>query len=78
MALSAATQIPCLAEEGLATLKGWKMAKKYVTPEEFKMIKTGNKKAYMTYLAAAAAVTGTVFVADTIKNWISGPKEVVA
>lgn len=78
VALTAATQIPCLAEEGLATLKGWKMAKKYVTPEEFKMIKTGNKKAYMTYLASAAAVTGAVFVANTVKNWISGPKEVSA
>ena len=69
--LTAATQIPTLAEEGLASAKGLKMVKNYVKPNEFKMLRGAMGKAWWTYFCGAAAFTGMVFVANTVKNSVS-------
>ncbi len=77
-AMTAATQVPTLAEEGLASIKGLKMSKKYVTKKEFGMLKNVYKKAFMTYAGAAALTTLAVFAADMVKNLICPPEQAKA
>lgn len=76
--ISALSQVPCLAEEGLASIKGLRMSKKYVAPQEQKMLKGFFKRAFGTYVVAAGAAVLPIFVANTIKNVICPPKEKTA
>ena len=68
--LAAACMLPTVAEEGLASIKGAKLAKPHLDKTAFKTLNGLNAKAWCTYLAAAAitgiAVKAAVVVRDTL------------
>lgn len=70
------TAVPKLAEEGLASIKGLKLAKPHLSPESYKNLKIFNAKAWFTYLAGALCFTLAVKAASGIHNIISSPKKV--
>lgn len=61
--------VPILAEEGLATAKGNKIAAKYLDQVKLDMVKKFNRKAWLSYLAAATVGTLGVYAADKIRNF---------
>lgn len=72
--LTLASYLPMVAEEGIASAKGIKMAKKYLSPEQISKLKVTYSKAGMTYVAMAAVISGAVGAASYIKNKIANKK----
>lgn len=68
VAISAISQTPMLLEEGLASMRGEKLAKKFMTPEKFKAIKIFNRKAWLTYAAFAATMTAMTYTGSKLRN----------
>lgn len=66
--LAALSQVPMLAEEGLASIKGASIGKKYLSPQNMTKFNCLNLKAWSSYLIGAAFIVGTVFAADKTKN----------
>ena len=66
--LAALSQAPVLAEEGLASIKGATIGKKYLSPQNLAKLNLFNLGAWGTYLLGAAVIVGTVFAADKTKN----------
>lgn len=67
--LSFAAMMPMLAEEAMATIKGNTLAKKLLSPEMSKVVSKGNKIAYLSYIASAAALGLSSMAAVKIKDW---------
>ena len=67
-ALTAACYAPTLIEEGLASIRVINFAKKHLSPEKIKAIKTTNLKAWGTYALVAGLAIGTVYIANKIRN----------
>ena len=71
-ALTAASYIPIVAEEGLASIRGLKAVKKHLSPDIYSKTAKNFAKAWGTYAAAAVAVTigvqAGIWIADKIKN----------
>lgn len=68
VALTAGCMLPTVAEEGLASIRGAKMAKKFLTPEKLKSLNVINFKGWATYAIAAGATIGAVWLANKIRN----------
>ena len=68
--------LPTLAEETLATINGNKIAKQFLTKDNFKKLKIHNAKALFTYVAAGTGITTGVIVASKIRDLITKPKKV--
>lgn len=66
--LALAASLPILVEEGMATIKGQKYAKKFLTPDLAKRVFKGNAIAYLSYISlavfSALAATTAVKVKD--------------
>ncbi len=66
--LSAVAAAPVVIEEGLASFRGAKLAKKYLTPEKLKAINVLNYKAWLTYAISGASTIAATYVIDKIRN----------
>ena len=72
--LSFLAMVPMLLEEGLASIKGGKLAKQVLSPELAKKVSKTNKLAWCTYLCAAAAAGVGSFLAVKIKDVVQNKK----
>lgn len=66
--LTLASYIPIVLEEGLASIDGIKMAKKYLKPEQISKLKDNYFKAFQTYAGTALLIAGAVGLANLIKK----------
>ena len=73
--LSFAAMLPMLVEEGMATFKGEKLAKKLLSPDMMKNVTKGNRVAYLSYLVAAAGLGLGSMAAVKIKDYFVDKKE---
>lgn len=74
--LTFAAFLPTLIEEGMASIKGNKLANKLLSPELAKKVAKGNKIAYLTYLGTAIAAGVGIYTANKIRDAIAKPKKV--
>lgn len=72
--LTLASYAPMLAEEGIASARGIKMAKKYLNPKQISMLKGSYKKAFSTYATVALLVSGLVGFGAMLKEGIVNKK----
>lgn len=68
--------IPLLAEEGLASIKGAKMAKPLLSPEAYKNLNKMHGKAFLTYLGAAVCMGLAARTASWVHDKLSAPKRI--
>ena len=73
--LSLACTLPMLLEEGMATKKGLGWAKKYLSPENFKIVIKGNLIAYTSYLLTAASMGLASWLAVKVKDKLIAKRE---
>ena len=73
--LALVASLPMLVEEAMATAKGQKFAKKYLSPEMAKKVLKGNMLPYLTYLALAGLGALGAKVAVDIKDKAIAKKE---
>lgn len=71
--LSFMTMLPIVIEEGLASLKGQKLAKTLLSPQLFKKVKISNALGFTSYLAAATIVGLSTMFAVKIRDKIAQP-----
>ena len=72
--LTFATFIPMLIEEGLATIKGNKFAKKLLNPELARKVAKTNALGFSTYLMLATLSGLGIFLGTKVKDAIAKPK----
>ena len=75
--LTFATFLPILAEEGMASLKGNKLAKEFLNPELANKVSKVNFIAYCTYLLGAAAAGLGAYLGIKVKDILAGKKEII-
>ena len=68
--------IPLLAEEGLASIKGAKMAKPLLNPEAYKNLNKMHGKAFLTYLGGAVCMGLAARAASWVHDKLSAPKRI--
>lgn len=68
--LTLASYAPLLAEEGLASIRGVKMAKKYLSPEQLTKLSANYIRAWGTYAGVAVGVAGGVALGIKAANAI--------
>ena len=73
--LAAASMLPNLAEEGMATIRGNKWAKQLLDPANYKKVVKANKAGFMTYAIQAAATGLSIWAAKAVKDHYTAPKE---
>lgn len=66
--LTLASYIPIVLEEGLASIDGIKMAKKYLKPEQISKLKGNYFKTFQTYAGTALLIAGTIGLANIIRK----------
>ena len=69
--IAAISQIPILAEEGLASVKSINMMKNYISPKELGMLKRNYGYAFLTYAVNAATLVASIFAAKKVKNIVA-------
>ena len=69
-ALTAISYAPVLAEEGLASVRGINLARKYLEPEKVTKLACNYAKAWATYAGVAAVVSGGVAVGIKLANYL--------
>ncbi len=74
--LTFAAFLPMLLEEGLATIKGNKIAKNTLSKELARKVAKSNALGFSTYLALAALSSVGIWVANKIKDKIAQPKPI--
>jgi hypothetical protein len=67
---------PTLLEEGLATIKGNKIASKVLSPDQLKTLKKLNGKAWLTYVGMAVGAALLATVGSKVRDSIAKPKEI--
>ncbi|MBQ6515826.1 hypothetical protein IJI31_01460 [bacterium] len=72
--LTAATFLPTIAEEGLATLKGNQYAKKLLSPDLAKKVANSNRYGLATYVAMAGLFGLAAHLGVKVKNAIAHPE----
>lgn len=68
--------VPVLLEEGLASLRGQKLAKNILSAEKLKELKNLNLRAFSTYAGMAVGVGIGATIASFIRDKIAAPKKV--
>ena len=68
VAITAAAHAPVVLEEGLASIRGAKMAKNFMSPEKLQAINTMNKKAWLTYALTAATGVAATYVGSKLRD----------
>ena len=66
--ITLASYIPIILEEGLASVDGIKMAKKYLKPEQISKLKGNYFKAFQTYAGTGLLVAGAIGLANIIRK----------
>ena len=74
--LTLAAFAPMLIEEGLATIKGNKLAKEVLNPELASKVAKSNAYGYGTYALLALGISAGIFIATKIKDAIASRKAV--
>lgn len=69
--IAALSFAPQIMEEGLASIKGGQIAKKFLDPNACKTVNQINLKAFGTYLLTGAAFTLGVYAAKKVRDTIS-------
>lgn len=72
--LTFAAFLPALLEEGLATMKGNKIAKEALSSDLAKKVAKSNMWGFSTYLLLASLSAVGVWAANKVKDKIAGPK----
>ena len=75
-ALTFAAFIPTLLEEGLASIKGNKLAKQFLSPELAQKVAKANKFAFLTYLTSAIISSVGLHYGVKVKDYIASKKPV--
>lgn len=68
--------IPLLTEEGLASIKGAKMAKPLLGPEAYKNLNKMHGKAFLTYLGSAVCMGLAARAASWVHDKIAAPEKI--
>ena len=71
--IAALCMLPMVAEEGLASIKGSKMAKKVLSPELCKRINKVNTRSFMSYTTGMILVGIGMALANYVKDKVTGP-----
>ena len=66
--LSFAAMLPVLAEEGMATIRGQKLANKLLSKDLAKTILKGNAVGYLAYVLSAVGLAAAAYTAVKIKD----------
>ena len=74
--LAFAGMVPTILEEGLASIKGAKLAKNLLSPENLKKLNNLNARALLTYIGGATAAGLSAFVISKVRDAIAAPKEI--
>ena len=62
--------VPMLFEEGLASVRGTKAAKEFLSKGEFKTLCKGNAAAWLTYLGMATAISLSAVIGSKVRDFI--------
>ena len=68
--------LPTILEEGLASIRGAKLAKGVLSKENYKLLNKFNGKAWLTYLGMGVAMTAATVISSKIRDAIAEPKKV--
>ncbi len=68
--------VPTILEEGLASIKGAKLAKNLLSPENLKKLNNLNARALLTYIGGATAAGLSAFIISKVRDAIAAPKEI--
>ena len=71
--IASACLVPLVAEEGLASIKGGKLAKKVLSPELYKKVNKSNIKAFSAYSILMIMVGCGTALANYLKDKATGP-----
>ena len=74
--LAFVSMVPLLMEEGLASMKGLKLANGLLSAENLKTVKSLNIKAWLTYAAMAVGVGAATALVSKVRDTIAAPKEI--
>ena len=74
--LTLLTMIPVVAEEIKATLRGNKLAKELLSPENYNKVVKSNRLGAITYVLLALFMSGGAYLANRIKDSIAKPTKV--
>lgn len=74
--LAFAGMTPLMLEEGLASIKGAKLAKGLLSPENLKKLNKMNAYAFISYIGLATATGLSAFVISKVRDAIAAPKEI--
>ena len=74
--LTLLTMIPVVAEEIKATLRGNKLAKELLSPENYNKVVKSNRLGAMTYVLLALFMSGGAYLANRIKDSIAKPTKI--
>ena len=68
--------LPLLMDETIASVKGYNLAKKHLTPDLLKKLNRNYAKAFLTYLMLPLTSVAAIKVASFVRDKIAQPKEV--
>lgn len=73
--IALATYIPMLVEEAAASVKGIKIAKNYLNPQQVSKLAKNYTKAFGTYALTAALLSGAIGLGNMISEGIKKPEK---
>lgn len=68
--------LPTILEEGLASIRGAKLAKHVLSKENYKLLNKFHGKAWLTYLGMGVAMTAATVISSKVRDAIAEPKKV--
>ncbi len=68
--------LPTILEEGLASVKGAKLAKGVLSPKNYKLLNKFNGAAWLTYLGMGVGITAATVLASKVRDAIAKPEKV--
>ena len=68
--------LPTILEEGLASIRGAKLAKGVLSPKNYKLLNKFNGAAWLTYLGMGVGITAATVLASKVRDAIAQPKKV--
>ena len=68
--------LPTILEEGLASIRGAKLAKGILSEKNYKLLNKFNGKAWLTYLGMGVAMTAATVLASKVRDAIAKPEKV--
>ena len=68
--------LPTILEEGLASVKGAKLAKEVLSPKNYKLLNKFNGAAWLSYLGMGVGITAATVLASKVRDSIAKPEKV--